>query len=122
MRLQPFHGEREVFSSNHKDTIHKNTIMGRCRVHSLKQYEVSVPSQEQHRSKLGGGVGWGVQAGTTGQGNRDVQGASWHVTVNTSKGRIGIYTMNATWIYILLCCEMPLPVVVLLPHHTGCPS
>jgi hypothetical protein len=39
--VQPFHGEKEVFTSTHKDTVHKNTIMGRCRVHSLKQYEVS---------------------------------------------------------------------------------
>lgn len=34
-----FHGDKELFESDHKDEIHKNTIIGKCFVHSLKNYE-----------------------------------------------------------------------------------
>ncbi|KAJ9524443.1 hypothetical protein QJQ45_019507 [Haematococcus lacustris] len=33
-----FHGEQELFVSQHKDRIHRNTVLGHCRVHTLSQY------------------------------------------------------------------------------------
>lgn len=35
---KPFHGERELYKSDHRDTIHSDTILGRCCVHSLEEY------------------------------------------------------------------------------------
>jgi hypothetical protein len=37
-----FHGEKELFESDHQDEIHKDTIIGKCFVHSLRKYEVCV--------------------------------------------------------------------------------
>jgi len=42
-----FHGEREVFSSDHLDTVHKNTVIGKCRVHTLKKYEALAQVTDQ---------------------------------------------------------------------------
>jgi hypothetical protein len=39
---QIFHGEKELFESDHQDEIHKDTIIGKCFVHSLRKYEVCV--------------------------------------------------------------------------------
>lgn len=36
---QPFHGEKELFDSDHADEIHKSTIIGKCHVHTLQKYE-----------------------------------------------------------------------------------
>lgn len=36
---QAFHGDKELFNSDHEDVVHKNTIIGKCNVHSLKAYE-----------------------------------------------------------------------------------
>lgn len=38
--MQSFHGVRELFSSDHNDPTHKITIMGKCNVLSLEEYEV----------------------------------------------------------------------------------
>lgn len=35
-----FHGERELYRSNHRDVIHSQTILGRCLVHTLDAYRV----------------------------------------------------------------------------------
>ncbi len=35
-----FHGDKELFESDHSDEIHKDTIIGKCFVHSLRKYEV----------------------------------------------------------------------------------
>lgn len=35
-----FHGERELYMSDHTDRIHSATILGRCVVHSLEDYRV----------------------------------------------------------------------------------
>lgn len=35
-----FHGERELYRSDHRDVIHSDTILGRCVVHSLDKYRV----------------------------------------------------------------------------------
>jgi len=37
--LQAFHGDKELFNSDHEDIVHKNTIIGKCNVHSLRSYE-----------------------------------------------------------------------------------
>ena len=37
---QRFHGEKELFDSDHADEVHKGTIIGKAFVHSLKKYEV----------------------------------------------------------------------------------
>ena len=37
---RPFHGERELYQSDHTDLIHSATILGRCVVHSLDDYRV----------------------------------------------------------------------------------
>eukprot|EP00983_Pelagomonas_calceolata_P096632 1158150-Pelagomonas_calceolata.AAC.7 len=34
-----FHGHKELFTSDHEDVIHKNTILGKCNVHTLRNYE-----------------------------------------------------------------------------------
>ena len=39
--VQRFHGEKELFDSDHADEIHKATIIGKAFVHNLKKYEVS---------------------------------------------------------------------------------
>lgn len=36
---KPFHGERELFKSDHFDDVHANTIEGKCSVHQLKHYQ-----------------------------------------------------------------------------------
>ena len=36
---KPFHGEMELFQSDHADVITSDTINGMCRVHTLKQYQ-----------------------------------------------------------------------------------
>ena len=36
---KPFHGEKELFQSDHADVITSDTINGMCRVHTLKQYQ-----------------------------------------------------------------------------------
>lgn len=38
--LQGFHGDKELFESDHTDAIHQNTVTGKCTVHTLKEYEV----------------------------------------------------------------------------------
>lgn len=35
-----FHGERELYRSDHKDVIHSQTVLGRCCVHTLDKYRV----------------------------------------------------------------------------------
>lgn len=42
-----FHGEKELFSSDHLDWCHRNTVIGKCRVHTLKKYE-SLASVGEH--------------------------------------------------------------------------
>ncbi|GAX74260.1 hypothetical protein CEUSTIGMA_g1709.t1 [Chlamydomonas eustigma] len=41
-----FHGEKELFESDHEDEIHKDTIIGKCFVHSLRKYEDLAPVTE----------------------------------------------------------------------------
>ena len=41
LAAQKFHGEKELFESDHADEVHKGTIIGKAFVHSLKKYEVS---------------------------------------------------------------------------------
>ena len=38
--MQQFHGEKELFKSDHLDWIDAQTISRKCRVHSLNQYRV----------------------------------------------------------------------------------
>lgn len=38
--LQTYHGEREVFISDHSDTIHSATILSKCTVWALDDYRV----------------------------------------------------------------------------------
>ena len=40
--LQKFHGEKEVFKSDHADWLPISTIEGKCHVHSLKNYQVDI--------------------------------------------------------------------------------
>mmetsp|Transcript_31068 Transcript_31068/g.68974 ORF Transcript_31068/g.68974 Transcript_31068/m.68974 type:complete len:203 (+) Transcript_31068:257-865(+) len=48
-----FHGLKELFDSDHQDWCHKNTILGKCRVHSLKKYEnLSKIEQEDFFSRF----------------------------------------------------------------------
>ena len=37
--VQEFHGEKELFKSEHVDPIAASTITGKCRVLTLKQYQ-----------------------------------------------------------------------------------
>ena len=41
---QQFHGEKELFKSEHVDPIAASTITGKCRVLTLKQYQVRPPA------------------------------------------------------------------------------
>jgi len=41
---QQFHGEKELFKSEHVDPIAASTITGKCRVLTLKQYQVRRPA------------------------------------------------------------------------------
>mmetsp|Transcript_19233 Transcript_19233/g.33173 ORF Transcript_19233/g.33173 Transcript_19233/m.33173 type:complete len:204 (-) Transcript_19233:872-1483(-) len=34
-----FHGEREIFSSDHTDQVHRNTVVAKCYCHTLPEYE-----------------------------------------------------------------------------------
>lgn len=38
--MQAFHGERELFRSDHTDWALASTIQNKCRVHNLKAYQV----------------------------------------------------------------------------------
>ena len=38
--LQLFHGERELYDSDHKDTCMSSTILGKCTVHAMAAYTV----------------------------------------------------------------------------------
>lgn len=40
--MQQFHGEKELFKSDHLDWCHISTIEGKCRVHSLQNYQVGL--------------------------------------------------------------------------------
>lgn len=42
--LQNFHGERELYSSDHEDEISSATIMSRVLVHSIDEYSVGAGS------------------------------------------------------------------------------
>eukprot|EP00955_Chlamydomonas_euryale_P104022 365535-Chlamydomonas_euryale.AAC.58 len=42
-----FHGEKELFDSDHPDEIHKNTIIGKCFVHTLRKYESLATIKDQ---------------------------------------------------------------------------
>lgn len=37
---QAYHGERELFDSDHTDKSPVAAIIGRCNIHSVAQYEV----------------------------------------------------------------------------------
>ena len=39
--LQEFHGEKELFKSNHADLIDAETVLQKCDVHSITKYRVS---------------------------------------------------------------------------------
>ncbi len=39
--LQQFHGVKELFQSNHADTISAETVLQKCEVHTLSKYRVS---------------------------------------------------------------------------------
>ena len=39
--VQQFHGEKELFKSEHLDWCLAVTIEGKCHVHSLRAYQVS---------------------------------------------------------------------------------
>jgi hypothetical protein len=41
--MQAFHGERELFRSDHTDWALASTIQNKCRVHNLKAYQVRCP-------------------------------------------------------------------------------
>ena len=45
--MQRFHGEKELFDSDHTDEVHKGTVIGKAFVHSLKKYEVIKLSNEE---------------------------------------------------------------------------
>eukprot|EP00877_Chromochloris_zofingiensis_P003074 jgi/Chrzof1/12768/Cz07g06240.t1 len=42
-----FHGEKELFASDHVDFVHKNTVLGKCRVMTLKKYQ-ELPTVGEH--------------------------------------------------------------------------
>jgi hypothetical protein len=42
LRPQFFHGEHEVFRSDHSDVVEASTVESKCRVLSLDEYLVSV--------------------------------------------------------------------------------
>jgi hypothetical protein len=37
--VQAFHGEKELFNSDHPDQCDLNTVLGKCRVMPLKKYQ-----------------------------------------------------------------------------------
>lgn len=45
--MQAFHGEKELFASDHVDFVHKNTVLGKCRVMTLKKYQ-ELPTVGEH--------------------------------------------------------------------------
>ncbi|EFN52290.1 hypothetical protein CHLNCDRAFT_12805, partial [Chlorella variabilis] len=50
---RPFHGERELYFSDHADIIHSATILGRCLVHSLDGYrELSIIRPQDYFSRF----------------------------------------------------------------------
>lgn len=52
--MQNFHGEQELFDSDHLDTVHKNTILSKCRVLTLEAYEVREPDDKIGKILLSG--------------------------------------------------------------------
>lgn len=40
LAYQAYHGERELFDSDHTDKSPVAAIIGRCNIHSVAQYEV----------------------------------------------------------------------------------
>jgi hypothetical protein len=49
-RRQAFHGEKELFKSEHLDWCMATTIEGRCQVHSLRAYQVRGAAARQQRA------------------------------------------------------------------------
>lgn len=38
--VQEFHGEKELFKSDHLDSVSAESVARKCRVHTMKQYQV----------------------------------------------------------------------------------
>lgn len=52
--MQAFHGEKELFASDHCDEVLRETIIGKCFVHKLKKYQVRLSANARdvvHRQR-----------------------------------------------------------------------
>ena len=53
--MQAFHGEKELFKSEHLDWCFASTIEGKCKAHSLHYYQVLVSHLSWHQKSTGVG-------------------------------------------------------------------
>lgn len=75
---QEFHGEKELFTSDHNDYILKSTVLTRCQVYTLQRYqELAVVAEHDYYSrfmyKVGARACWGGALAALGARRRPQQ-------------------------------------------------